>query len=136
VIEAANIKHHWQWVRPLLERLHERDLERGVPDWLPEDVYAECVHGKAFFYIAAGGFVVLKEGKNPTTDAKSLVVWMACANDPSKTDNIAENAASIRDLAQSIGADQVEFYTTRKGYERVIGAYGYRFAHSKYVMEV
>ena len=136
MIEAANIKHHWDWVRPLLERLHERDCLRGAPDWFVEDVYADCVHGKAFFYLAAGGFVVFREGKNKTTDKKSLVVWMACANDPSKTDNIAENAASIRDLARSIGADQVEFYTTRKGYERVIGAYGYRFAYSKYVMEV
>jgi hypothetical protein len=136
VIEAANIKHHWQWVRPLLDRLYERDCERGVPDWVVEDVYADCVHGKAFFYLATGGFVVLKEGKNPTTGAKSLVVWMACANDSSKTDNIAENAEAIRSMAQSIGADQVEFYTTRKGYARIIGTYGYRFAYSKYVMEV
>ena len=136
MMQAASIRDHWEWVKPLLVRLHERDSERGIPDWIPEDIYAACVSGSAHFYLAIGGFVVLQKIPVNNSDRHALLVWVACSNDPSQDNHIQQNAHSIKDLAASIDAAQVEFYTTRKGYDKIIGELGYRFAYTKYVMEV
>jgi hypothetical protein len=136
MMQAASIRDNWDWVKSLLIRLHERDCERGLPDWIPEDIYAACVSGAAHFYLAIGGFVVLQKIPVNNSDKQALLVWVACSNDPDQDNLIQQNAQSIKDLAASIDVAQVEFYTTRKGYDKIIGAAGYKFAGSKYVMEV
>jgi hypothetical protein len=136
MMQAASIRDNWDWVKPLLIRLHERDCERGLPDWIPEDIYSACINGSAHFYLVIDGFVVLQKVPVNNSDKHALLVWVACSGDPVQNNLIQQNAQSIKDLAVSIGAQQVEFYATRKGYDKIIGELGYKFAYSKYVMEV
>ncbi len=135
-MESSNIRIHWDWVKPLLEKLHARDGVRGVTDWIPEDIYAACITGNAFFYVVTNGFLVCQQLPINNSPKSELFVWVACSIEQDYISAIDLNQNAVVDLARSIGASQVAFCTTRKGYEKVASEVGYRFAYSKYVMEV
>jgi hypothetical protein len=132
MLKPASIKQYWGEVRPQLERLHEREGKRGFNYWIPEDVYAACQNGQAYFYKSDADthWCVLRENK--TDLGKELYVWIAHSNDHKEnlTGDLHEDVIA---LGEQIGAAYVSFTSTRRAYEKITPAYGWKLDYTKYV---
>lgn len=116
-LTPAQIRSEWDRVRPQLE-----GLAKGQ-DWRPEDVYAECLYGRAVLYTCPEGFVVLKELVNQYSGEKYLFIWVACGSGSVEGHTLINwYWPQISVIAQSVGANRVSFESRRNGYERVLGA--------------
>ena len=45
--------------------------------FIPEDVYSECVNGRAFLYTSSIGFLILTTEVDQFTNDKTLLLWIA-----------------------------------------------------------
>ena len=133
-MKQADIRHYWYYVKAELEYLHKKDCERGVPDWIPEDIYAACVNQQAFFYLVDDGFVVLRSYIDDD-GYLALLVWVA-VSDSNDHGALERNAPAIEQKAQEINARRVVFHSTRPGYLRKARDIGYQFCSSKFVKEL
>jgi hypothetical protein len=131
----ASIRESWQMIKPALEQLWLDDNQRGLPDWIPEDIYAACLNKQAFLYLTPeqDGFVILRE--EAALDGKrELLVWFAYSM---KNNNAIDSHKDwVDQMARTIQADRVVFYSTRPGYHRVASKMGYQFQYSKFVREL
>lgn len=128
-IEIADIRDYWGRLNAELQRLHERDCRRGNPDWIPEDVYAACLYGFAKLYACRDGFLVFKK------EGSEFVIWFAISTRPGHS-LMESYFADICRIAEQSEAKTMAFYTTRKGYDKVIEKGqlpGFHFQHSKYI---
>ena len=66
----TNIRDEWDWIRPALVELKEQ-----IPSltWRPEDVYAECLYGKAVLHVSPEGFVITKVITDQYTKDRTLL---------------------------------------------------------------
>jgi hypothetical protein len=132
-IQLADIREHWHDLKIELTKLHNRDSQRGVADWLPEDVYAACKYGYAKLYFCDDGYLVFK------MNGTEFDIWFALSTNPNGKDLMSEYFGDICELAENAQAKTMAFYTTRKGYDKAIDKGilpGFKFQHSKYVREV
>ena len=132
-LELADIKDYWFEVNCELTSLHIKDSQRGIADWIPEDVYAACKYGYAKLYICDDGYLIFK------MNGSEFNIWFAISTSPGKKDLMSHYFGDICDIAEQAQAKTMAFYTTRKGYDRVVnsgGLPGFKFQHSKYVREV
>ncbi len=74
----TNIRDEWDWIRPALVELKEQ-----IPSltWRPEDVYAECLYGKAVLHVSPEGFVITKVITDQYTKDRTLLFWIAWARE-------------------------------------------------------
>ena len=74
VPEVADIRLEWDNVRPGIE-----EILSDTPQltFLPEDVYSECVNGRATLLVSPTGFLVLTTEIDTFTDDKTLLIWLA-----------------------------------------------------------
>ncbi|CAN8142882.1 hypothetical protein THIOSC15_970002 [uncultured Thiomicrorhabdus sp.] len=131
-LELADIKDHWFEINCELTNLHIKDNQRGVTDWIPEDIYAACIYGYAKLYICEDGYLIFK------MNSDEFVIWFALSTSPN-IQVIDEYFGDICEIAEQAQAKTMAFYTTRKGYDKVIdkgSLTGFKFQHSKYVREV
>lgn len=132
-LRLSNIKDHWLGINTELTRLHIRDRQRGGVDWIPEDVYAACLYGYAKLYVCEHGYLIFK------MEGDEFVIWFALSLNRNKKDLMAHYFGDICDIAEEAQAKTMAFYTTRKGYDRVMDKGelpGFKFQHSKYIREV
>jgi len=128
-MHLADIKQHWNSLAIELIKLHQDDSYRGCPDWIIEDVYAACLYGFAKLYVCDEGYLIFKK------DGNEFVIWFALSTRPGEF-LMDKYFGQICDVAEETGATRMAFYTTRKGYDKIIdqgGLPGFRFQHSKYV---
>jgi hypothetical protein len=116
MITRADIRKEWPWIRPLLERFSGR----FTTDWKPEDVYADCVHGKAFLYTAIEdrGFMVVKEFENRFTGEPLLHVWILCMEEDTPHGAIAKYMPALHDLARQYGYKKVTMESPRRAWAK------------------
>ena len=135
-MKQVNIREHWWLIQPMLEKLYQREVLRGSPDWLPEDVYAACMFNQAWCYEVDQGYVILSEDDIPHTKGKALTVWFALAIHCSESSAIIDNMQSFLALAKQAGSKRIEFYSSRPGFSRIADKLGFQYQYSKYIRKV
>lgn len=127
MLEPANIRQCWDWVRPGVERVIAKSGERCRP----EDVYAAVVNGSAQLWTSEDGFVVWYIDVCPYSGRRSLWIWMGW----SEAHGMFEKyGPQLRDMARRADAERVAFNSPRKGYSRRLSA-PWRVARVEYEME-
>lgn len=132
-LELANIRDYWFELNQELTRLHIRDSQRGIADWIPEDVYAACAYGYAKLYICEDGYFVFK------MDGNEFVIWFALSINPKGKDLMDMYFGDVCEIAEQAKAETMSFTTTRLGYLKVIDKGvlpGFKFDSMKFVREV
>lgn len=76
--EIKRIRDYWSTVKPALEDIIQA---ARIDELLPEDVYAACESGRAFYVHAPEGFVITMVDEDPVTNARELFIWFAWAHE-------------------------------------------------------
>jgi len=74
VPEVADIRVEWERVKPGIEKIL---VDTPQLTFLPEDVYSECVNGRATLLTSSIGFLVLTTQIDTFTNDKTLLIWLA-----------------------------------------------------------
>jgi hypothetical protein len=121
-----DVRECWDDVLPGLADIKEK----RSPSWRPEDVYAACLSGKAFLYVAdcCGCFVVLQEKQDAHSLRRDLLVWIGYGFDDAQGAHVHE----LLELARKIEAKRLVMISPRKGFERT----GWTIDTTTYFMEV
>ena len=107
---------------PLVEHIdREKDRINRIGDRvnhpdLFSDIKEACLNKRAFFFAFEKGFFVL----HPKPGA--VLVWVAASYSPVDRWLVQD---AIERLCLEVGAHTIEFYTARKGFDRVAKALGY-----------
>lgn len=111
MLQAADIRLHWDRIKGPIAQILESDGDR------PEDVYADCRHGKAFLYVCEHGFVVLRRYLREDNGRPEVLIWLGYGEGGREL--LAMYQSQLEDLARSVGADTLVFRTRRRGFERL-----------------
>ncbi|WP_031431833.1 hypothetical protein [Methylomicrobium agile] len=110
--ELVDIRLVWDRIKADVDALKaEYNL-----DWRSEDVYAQCLMGRAFCYVCPDGFVIVKPQENPFTLAKELFVWICVGRGG---DDLNEYYPDICAIAKDIYATAIIFESPRPGFRRL-----------------
>ena len=123
-LDFVDITQVWDTVKVGLEQV---SLDTS-PDWRLEDVYAECVSGKAHILMdksrTATGFIILQSVKIPFQQAAKLLIWIAY--DPVQN-SLATYGEELETLARNTGHQQIEFLSPHEGLWTLAKSSGYQF---------
>lgn len=102
--EVADIRLEWDNVRPGIE-----DILAGSPQltFLPEDVYSECVNGRATLLTSPIGFLVLTTQIDTFTNDKTLLIWLAYTY-VKGTNNWLDHVEWFENIARNLGCRFIE----------------------------
>lgn len=92
-------------------------------DWRPEDVYAQCLIGRAFCYVCQDGFIIVKPQENQFTLAKELFVWICVSR---ASDGLTEYYPDICAIAKDIYATAIIFESPRDGFRKLAKCNGWQ----------
>ena len=100
----ADIRLEWDNVRPGIE-----DILAGSPQltFLPEDVYSECVNGRATLLTSPIGFLVLTSQIDTFTNDKTLLIWLAYTY-VKGTNNWLDHVEWFESIARNLGCRFIE----------------------------
>lgn len=129
-VPADDVKNWWYLVRPSVEKVKARDVEK----WLPEDVYMSLMTNQAFLHVFLTdgryrGCLVTKVWKD--FNGVCMHIWLSEGND----NIVKEYWPMIQDEARKIGANNITFCSARKGWERIHESMGLK-RQSFYMGEV
>jgi len=116
--ELCDIRQVWDAIKPFVEEIQGLGM-----DWKPEDVYAQCLMGRAFCYTCKDGFVIVQPQENPYTLDKELFVWLCYSMADDGLETYREDIALI---AKSIHATSIIFRSPREGFRRVAKQNGWQ----------
>jgi hypothetical protein len=127
----ADIRDEWDLVRPGLEEVYASTH----PDWRPEDIYACCVMGACQLFLLGdtGGFIITQDKPQPFRSDKTLLVWIAHDKSGIAADTYIKQ---VEALAVDRGCVAVEFWSCRRGMNRLMSKHGYRMYSVVYMKEV
>ena len=112
----SDIRLVWDSVRPGL--IYIKDKCNAA--WRPEDVYASCVSGEADVFLVKGyphRFAIVQVKTCPFSLDKSFLVWIAY--DESNDHGAANYLSELEEIAKNYGCDSLEFWSPRKGMQRL-----------------
>ena len=107
-----DIRLVWDAIQPNIAKL-QKDHDFS---WRPEDIYAQCLMGRAFCYVCKDGFLIVKPQENQFTLAKELYVWICYSV---ATDGMIEYRLDINELAKDIYATSIIFESPREGFKHL-----------------
>lgn len=120
--QLTDIREYWDTARKGISFILEQDPRLT---YLPEDVYSECVNGRAVLFTSPIGFVVVNITVDQFTKAKTLVIWVAYVFDQGKSswlDHVEwferlarDNECAFIEAYSSI--PQLEAYFLRTGWD-------------------
>ena len=110
-----DIRSVWEIIKPDIIKLKEK---WGM-DWRYEDVYAQCLMGRAFCYSCNDGFIIVKPQENQFTLAKELFVWICCST---ASNGLMDYHPDISKIAKDIYATTIIFNSPRDGFIKVAKA--------------
>jgi hypothetical protein len=120
-----DIRRVWHLIKADIEFL----ITRYRLDFRPEDVYAQCLIGRAFCYLCDNGFLIVKPQENQFTLEPELFVWICCGEGDNLIDDYYEDLLLI---AQDIHAVRIVFETPRYGWKKYAKAKGWEPAMVTY----
>lgn len=118
LVPPQRVRYEWPAVRAGLDSL----CTRFPQDWIPEDVYAACVNGRATLHLVrvggdVAGFFVLEQTQEFGIDSLHMwVMWHA-----GDTDVYPEVMDYVKACAARINARRIRFSTLREGWARRLG---------------
>ena len=110
--KLIDIRLAWGNIKPVVEDLKNKHHL----DWRTEDIYAQCLMGKAFLYTCNDGFVIVKPQENQFTLDKELFVWICYSK---HNDGLTEYRQDINAIAKTIYAKSIVFESTRDGFRKI-----------------
>jgi len=117
-IEPKDLRSWWHFVKPGLEEV----LRKSPENWIPEDVYADCMNGKVMLWVFSEnnypvGFVVL------AVRGDALHCWCGWANSVGHFKSAVE---CVSEIAKAGGSKFVTFESWRSGWERLAPKFGFK----------
>jgi len=127
LIEPHNVREIWFYVKPKLEVI----LKKSPENWIPEDIYSECVNGRSMLWIGfladkPFGFIV-----GQIQETNILHIWCGyCDN------NVSDKVkwTVVENIAKDLKVKKISFESWRKGWEKKAKSLG--FAPRKYIKEI
>jgi len=110
--KLVDIRLVWNDIRPHIEKL-KADWNM---DWKAEDVYAQCLMGKAFCHTCDDGFVIVQPRQSEYTLDKELFVWICYST---ANDGLTEYYDDICLMAKSVYATTIKFCSPREGFRKL-----------------
>ena len=117
-IEPKDLRSWWHFVKPGLEDV----LKKSPENWIPEDVYADCMNGKVMLWVFSEnnypvGFAVL------AVRSDALHCWCGWANSVGHFKSAVE---CVSEIAKAGGSKFVTFESWRSGWERLAPKFGFK----------
>lgn len=117
-IEPKDLRSWWHFVKPGLEDV----LKKSPENWIPEDVYADCMNGKVMLWVFSEnnypvGFAVL------AVRSDALHCWCGWANSVGHFKSAVE---CVSEIAKAGGSKFVTFESWRSGWERIAPKFGFK----------
>jgi hypothetical protein len=91
---------------------------------LHSSIRRACLNKRAFLFVAPKGFVVLKP--RAKDGLKSILVWVAYSKSGTA---ISDYSDDIENLARETGSSHLDFYTVRRGFDRLAPKLGWSKKH-------
>ncbi len=111
-LTLLDIRLVWGRVKPpIADLIAQYDL-----DFKPEDVYAQCLMGRAFCYVCDDGFIIVRPQENQFTLGKELFVWICYSK---HNNGLVEYHDDICAIARDIYATEIIFMSPRAGFKRL-----------------
>lgn len=111
-LALVDIRLVWDSIKPNIEQLRVQ----WSFDWRAEDVYAQCLIGRAFCYTCADGFIIVKPQENQYSLSKELFVWICYSR---ANNGLVDYFPDINALAKDIYATRIIFESPREGFRRL-----------------
>jgi hypothetical protein len=127
-IQPADIRKVYRHILPGLVDI----IEKTNAEWWPEDIYADCKHGKAFLYTQVDdpqNFVVLELHECPYRGHK--ILWVLAAYSV-ENDAFEWCRHEVERLGAEAGCDYISFASPRKGWEKLATFAGYEAGITHY----
>ena len=117
-IEPKDLRSWWHFVKPGLEDV----LKKSPENWIPEDVYADCMNGRVMLWVFSEnnypvGFAVL------AVRGDALHCWCGWANSVGHFKSAVE---CVSEIAKAGGSKFVTFESWRSGWNRVAPKFGFK----------
>jgi hypothetical protein len=118
-LALRDIRLVWDRIKPDITALRDK----WAFDWREEDVYAQCLMGRAFCYTCDDGFVIVQPRENPYSLDKELFVWICVS---SAIEGLTEYNDDIRAIAKDINATSIIFGSPREGFRKIAKQNGWQ----------
>jgi len=120
-VKPEDLRHIWHLVRPGLLEVKEASQE----PWIPEDIYAECLAGRAMLWVTEDidGFAVLQPQGDTLHIWCGWGAWM-----------MEDGFKFLFDIAKKGGASRMSFDSNRPGWQKLATKFG--FKPRKWIAEV
>ena len=106
--KVADIRVEWDRVKPGLEKIL---ADSPHLTFLPEDVYSDCVNGRATLLTSPAGFLVLTTETDEFTKDRTLLIWLAYTYIKS-TNSWIEHVEWFEEIAQTLECKFIEMRST------------------------
>ena len=128
----TNIRDEWDWIRPALVELKEQ-----IPSltWRPEDVYAECLYGKAVLHVSPEGFVITKVITDQYTKERTLHFWICWAKKLG-SNNVINYLPFFENVAKQLECNRLEVWTPVNALEAYLRGSGWSLDTKVYTRQV
>lgn len=116
IVEPQDIRKHWDFVRPGVERI----LQKSPEPWIPEDVYASLVNNRSNLWLwlendQAVGFIIGYMVED------SFHIWCAYGN----LSDIKTSFKEFEDIVKT-QCNRITFESWRPGWDKVARTLGFK----------
>ena len=130
--QVSDIRTCWLKVKPGIEKILS---ENAHLTYMPEDVYSECVNGRAVLYTSPLGFVVLTIETDAFTRDKTLVVWVAYVYETG-AHNWLTHIEWFEGVAKAFDCKVIEAQSAVPEFEEYFTSTGWQLETRIYIREV
>jgi hypothetical protein len=130
--EAADIRLEWDNVKPGIEKIL---VDSPHLTFLPEDVYSECVNGRATLLVSPAGFLVLTTEVDAFTGDSTLLIWLAYMYVRS-TNSWLDHVEWFEGVARTLGCKFIEMRSTLPKMEAYARRNGWKLDARVFTREV
>ena len=130
--KLADVRLCWEEIRgPICSILNE------IPhcEVIPEDIYSECVNGRAELYMSPIGFMVLTIEVEPFSKTRSLLIWIAYVHETGKH-NWVSYVTIANQLAKALDCAYIKAKSVVPEMEEYALANGWEIKERLYSIEV
>ena len=130
--KLADVRLCWEEIRgPICSILNE------IPhcEVIPEDIYSECVNGRAELYMSSIGFMVLTIEVDPFSKTRSLLIWIAYVHETGKH-NWVSHVQWLNQLAKASGCVYIKAKSVVPEMEQYALDNGWEITERVYSIEV
>lgn len=124
-ITPLQVKQFWPEIRTGLEAV----IKKTNPSWIPEDVYAVVMQGRAwvgvgFQDLEFAGFIVVSSENDQFTGTSSPMIWIAYSKE--KIEGMLEFVLDeVCKIIKSQGGRQVIMHSPRAGWQKLAPHLGF-----------